>query len=208
MPTPKAIGSIPISCRCAEPWNGASEGGHEQGNFASGCAKWNDRFRDTFRKPQNKLPHERVTPADQALRFARSRDLYQDDGRKPWHSVKFLVTHDGPTLRDLYAFNLPGRIAWNLDTSLSEQRQSARNGFLLPLVSAGVPMFTGGDEFYRSQKEHDDPCSQDTDWNHLNWANLIKYQQHCDFARRPLAFRRAHPAFRPAEYLEGKGPQW
>lgn len=188
----------------AEPWNGAGEGGQEQGNFPAGWAEWNDRFRDTFRKSQNNLRNGGITPADLAMRFAGSKDLYQDDGRKPWHSINFLVAHDGPTLRDLYSFNLTGRIAWNQDDNLSLQRQAARNGFLLPLLSAGVPMFTGGDEFYRTQKGHDNPYNQDTDWNYLNWANLTKHKKHHDFARHALAFRRAHPAFRPAEYFEGK----
>jgi isoamylase len=40
-----------------------------------------------------------------ATRFAGSSDLYQDDGRRPWHSINFLVAHDGLTHRDLYACN-------------------------------------------------------------------------------------------------------
>ena len=46
---------------------------------------------------------EAVTPAELANRFAGSSDLYGDDGRKPWHSVNFMVAHDGFTLNDLYA---------------------------------------------------------------------------------------------------------
>jgi len=44
-----------------------------------------------------------VTPGELANRFADSSDLYGDDGRRPWHSVNFIVAHDGFTLHDLYA---------------------------------------------------------------------------------------------------------
>jgi isoamylase len=46
-----------------------------------------------------------LTHGTLASRFAGSSDLYGDDGRKPWHSVNFMVAHDGFTLRDLYAYN-------------------------------------------------------------------------------------------------------
>jgi glycogen operon protein len=186
----------------AEPWT-ASGDGQQQGNFPSSWAEWNDRFRDTFRKAQNKLGVEAVTPGDLATRFAGSRDLYQDDGRKPWHSINALVEHDGPTLRDLYSFNIDGRRAWNQNGDASLQRQAGRNGFALPLFSIGVPMFCGGDELYRTLGGNDNPYNLDNTPNYLDWSGMTRFKNHHDFCRRAIAFRRAHPALRPAEYFEG-----
>lgn len=65
-------------------------------------------------------------------------------------------------------------------------------------------MFCGGDEFLRSTKGNDNPFNVDNELNYLDW-NLIKTNKnHFDFARRIIAFRRAHPALRPAEYFDGK----
>ncbi len=186
----------------AEPW-AASGDGQQQGNFPSGWAEWNDRFRDTFRKSQNKLGVDDVTPADLAMRFAGSRDLYQDDGRKPWHSINGLVQHDGPTLRDLYSYNNNGRRAWDQGGDLKLQRQATRNGFLIPLVSIGVPMFCGGDEIYRTVNGNDNPYNLDDKPNYLDWSGKTTFKDHYDFCRRALSFRKVHPALRPAEYFEG-----
>jgi glycogen operon protein len=187
----------------AEPWTASGGGGQQQGNFPSGWAEWNDRFRDTFRKSQNKLGFDDVTPSDLATRFAGSRDLYQDDGRKPWHSINSLVEHDGPTLRDLYSFNIDGRRAWDQNGDTSLQRQAARNGFVLPLVSIGVPMFCGGDELYRTVNGNDNPFNLDATPNYLDWSGKVTFKNHFDLCRRALAFRHAHTALRPAEYFDG-----
>jgi glycogen operon protein len=187
----------------AEPWNARGDFSQQQGNFPAGWAEWNDRFRDTFRRSQNKLDVDDVTPGDLATRFGGSRDLYQDDGRKPWHSINSLVEHDGPCLRDLYAFNNDGRRAWNQDGDVGLQRQAARNGFALPLLSIGTPMFTGGDEMYRTQLGNDNPFDIDSPENYLDWSNVAAHRRHFDFARRVIAFRRAHPALRPADYFDG-----
>jgi glycogen operon protein len=190
----------------AEPWTGTGEG-QEQGNFPSGWAEWDDRFRDTFRRSQNRLGIRDVTPGDLATRIAGSRDLYQDDGRKPWHSINSLVEHDGPCLRDLYSFTSDdrksGRLMWNQGGDPSLQRQACRNGFALPLLSIGTPMFTGGDEMYRTQFGNDNPYNIDSPKNYLNWSDIAAHQHHFDFARRVIAFRKAHPALRPADYFDG-----
>jgi isoamylase len=187
----------------AEPWNGSGGGGQQQGNFPAGWAEWNDRFRDCFRKSQNKLGFAQITPAEMATRFAGSRDLYQDDGRKPWHSINFVVAHDGPSLRDLYAFNNDGRNGWDQDGRKEQQRQAARNGFAFPLLSIGVPMFTGGDEMYRTQLGDDNPYNKDAAFNYLNWKDAVTHKKHLTFAKRVIAFRKAHPVFRPVDYLQG-----
>jgi glycogen operon protein len=191
----------------AEPYTGdGRQDGQQEGNFPSGWAEWNPRYRDNLREEQNRLGFTNVTPGILANGFAGSSDLFQDDGRKPWHSVNSIVEHDGPTLHDLYTFNLKdgGRRAWDQGGDKSLQRQAARDGFAFPLLSLGTPMFCGGDEFLRSTGGNDNPFNVDNESNYLDWSLVKTNQNHFDFARRMIAFRRAHPALRPAEYFDGK----
>ena len=68
---------------------------YQVGGFPTGWAEWNGIYRDTVRQVQNRLGSAAVTPGQMASRFAGSSDLFGDDGRKPWHSVNFITTHDG-----------------------------------------------------------------------------------------------------------------
>ncbi|MBA3487311.1 MAG: glycogen-debranching protein, partial [Lysobacter sp.] len=88
----------------AEPW-AIGGNSYQVGGFPAGWAEWNGIYRDSLRKKQNQMGVEAVTPGELANRFAGSSDLYGDDGRKPWHSINFMVAHDGFTLNDLYAYN-------------------------------------------------------------------------------------------------------
>jgi isoamylase len=72
----------------AEPW-GIGDGTFQQGGFPSGWAEWNSFFRDSFRASQNKLGVAKTLLSELTTRFAGSEDLFQDNGRKPWHSVNF-----------------------------------------------------------------------------------------------------------------------
>jgi glycogen operon protein len=187
----------------AEPW-GASGDTQRQGQFPWGWAEWNDRFRDRLRRSQNKMGIDDVTPGELALRFAGSDDLYRSNGRKPWHGVSYLASHDGFCLRDLYTYTDGGQNAWNQGGDAMLQRQATRNGFAFPMLAAGVPMFTGGDEMYRTQNGNSNPYNIDGKLTHLEWSNLKTYHGHFTFAHRIIAFRNAHPALRPAEYFLGK----
>lgn len=40
-----------------------------------------------------------------ATRLAGSADLYHTNKRKPYHSINFVIAHDGFTLADLVAYN-------------------------------------------------------------------------------------------------------
>jgi isoamylase len=202
----------------AEPW-GIGEGTYQLGNFPAGWAEWNGRFRDTFRKSQNKLGVEATPPAELAKRFGGSPDLYADDGRKPWSSVNFLVAHDGFTLRDLYAYNSKqnnrpwpfgpsdggedNNLSWDQGGDTAMQRQAARNGLAAIMLSAGVPMITGGDEMYRTQYGNNNAYNLDSDKNWLDYAGRTASANFFQYARKLMNFRRAHPALRPAEFRRG-----
>jgi isoamylase len=201
----------------AEPW---AIGGntYQVGNFPSGWIEWNGSYRDTLRKDQNALGTEAVTPGQLATRFSGSSDLYGDDGRKPWHSVNFLVAHDGFTLKDLYSCNQKNNnqpwpygpsdggddhnVSWDQGGDAAQQRRAARNGLALIALSAGVPMFTGGDEFLRTQYCNNNAYNLDSNKNWLTYPATgdTVAQNFRTFAKRLIAFRKAHPALRPGNF--------
>ncbi len=85
----------------AEPWD-VGPGGYQVGNFPPVWTEWNGKFRDTTRDFWRGEPS---TLAEFASRISGSADLYQDDGRRPFHSINFVTCHDGFTLNDLVSYN-------------------------------------------------------------------------------------------------------
>ena len=202
----------------AEPW-AIGNGTYQVGQFPHHWVEWNDKFRDTFRMSQNKLGFANLPPAELARRFSGSSDLFQDDGRKPWHSLNFIVAHDGFCLRDLYSFNgkknnqpwpfgpsdggSDNNIGWDQGGDAALQRQAARNGLAFLMLSAGVPMITGGDEMYRTQFGNNNVYNLDSEKNHLDWNDATRFPRFLSYSKKLIAFRRAHPALRPAEFFKG-----
>jgi isoamylase len=213
MPARPAAGGAGVDW-IAEPWTAV--GDYQVGNFPAGWAEWNDKFRDSFRKDQNKLGTDAVTLGELATRFAGSSDLYGDDGRKPWHSVNFMVAHDGFTLRDLYGCNSKNNLqawpygpsdggsdnnnSWDQSGVAADQRRAARNGMAFLALSAGTPMMTGGDEALRSIQCNNNPYNLDSTANWLGWTLNTDQTNFKTFVTRLLAFRNAHPALRPANF--------
>jgi glycogen operon protein len=202
----------------AEPW-AIGGNSYQVGNFPSGWAEWNGYYRDTFRKDQNEMGVSTVTPGQLASRFAGSSDLYSDDGRKPYHSINFMVAHDGFTLKDLYSCNSKNNsqpwpygpsdggedhnVSWDQGGIAADQRKAARNGFAFLMLSAGTPMFNGGDEFLRTQYCNNNAYNLDSSANWLNYTLTTEQAHFKTFAQRLIAFRKAHPALRPANFFSG-----
>lgn len=202
----------------AEPW-AVGGNSYQVGGFPAGWAEWNGLYRDQIRKKQNKLGIETVTTGMLATRLAGSADLYQDDGRKPWHSVDFVVAHDGFTLNDLYAYNAKQNDqpwpygpsdggedrndSWDQGGDRAAQRKAARTGLALLMLSAGVPMITGGDEALRTQFGNNNPYNLDSPANWLYWTRDAYEADFETYTRRLIAFRKTHPALRPAGFYAG-----
>lgn len=199
----------------AEPW-AIGGNSYQVGAFPSGWAEWNGIYRDTVRQAQNKLGSVAVTTGQMATRFGGSSDLYGDDGRKPWHSVNFISAHDGFTLKDLYGCNSKNNLqawpygpsdggednnnSWDQGGIAADQRKAARNGMALMLLSAGVPMMVGGDEALRSLNCNNNPYNIDSGANWLGWTWNTDQNNFQEFSKRMIAFRKAHPALRPANF--------
>ncbi len=199
----------------AEPW-AIGGNSYQVGNFPGTWSEWNGIYRDTFRQDQNKMGSVTVTPGQLATRFTGSSDLYGDDGRAPQNSINFMVAHDGFTLKDLYVCNVKNNTqawpygpsdggednnnSWDQAGVAADQRKAARNGFAFLMLSAGTPMLTGGDEFLRTQYCNNNAYNLDSTANWLNYTLDSNQTNFKSFAQGLIAFRKAHPALRPAGF--------
>jgi glycogen operon protein len=204
----------------AEPWD-VGPGGYQVGNFPILWSEWNGIYRDTMRD----FWRGRAPLGDFASRFGGSADLYESDGRRPFASVNFITAHDGFTLHDLVSYNEKHNEAngedgadgttdnrsWNCgvegptdDPSVLALRARQERNFLATLLlSQGVPMLLGGDEWGRSQGGNNNAWCQD---NELSWFQWDRADgELLAFVRRLIELRRAHPVFRRTKFFEGKG---
>jgi len=202
----------------AEPW-AIGAGTYQIGNFPWGWAEWNDHFREVLRKDQNKMGIEPVTPGQIATRVAGSSDLFEDDGRAPWQSINFLVSHDGFTLKDLYSCNEKNNNqswpygpsdggennnnAWDHGGDSAAQRQAARTGMALLMMSVGTPMMTGGDEFLRSQGCNNNAYNLDSVGNWMDWRASGQNDSFQAFTRKLISLRRAHRSIMRQAFFDG-----
>jgi glycogen operon protein len=208
----------------AEPWD-VGPGGYQVGNFPVLWSEWNGIYRDTVRD----FWRGDASVADFASRFTGSSDLYQSDGRKPFASINFTTAHDGFTLRDLVSYNEKHNEAngednrdgtddnrsWNCgaegptdDPAINELRErQQRNLIATLLLSQGVPMLLGGDEFGRSQDGNNNAWCQDNGISWYGWEHDEWQQRLLAFTRRMIALRRDHPVFRRTRFLDGQGSE-
>ena len=203
----------------AEPWDIA---GYQVGGFPARWSEWNGKFRDTVR---DFWRGEDGTLGELALRLTGSGDIYSSGRRTPLASINFVTAHDGFTLADLTSYNAKHNDAngedsndgeshnrsWNCGVEgptddedvLALRARQRRNLLGTLLLSAGVPMILGGDEFGRTQHGNNNAYCQDDEISWYDWAHADEHM--LAFARRAIALRRAHPALRPREYLRTQG---
>jgi len=206
----------------AEPWD-VGLGGYQVGNFPIDWAEWNGRYRDTVRRFWK---GDAGMVADLAYRLTGSSDLYSDDGRSPGASINFVTCHDGFTLHDLVSYNVKHNGAnlednrdgmdqndsWNCgvegdstDPAILKLRARQYRNFLATLLlSQGTPMLCAGDEFARTQQGNNNPYCQDNTITWVDWSRANQFADLLDFTRQLIAFRNAHPAFRRADFLQGR----
>jgi glycogen operon protein len=195
------------------------------GNFPLGWSEWDDRYRKPIRQAQNKLGVGgfEVTPGQLTTLFAGSSDLFAHNGRKPFNGINYVVVHDGFNLRDLYSFNdalnsmlvFPfgpssgggnsnDNLSWDQGGDPALQRQAARTGMALLLVSAGVPLIVGGDEMYRTQFGNNNPVNLDNAKFYLDYSLRAQFRHHFNYAAAMLGFRQGHAALRRAGFFDGQ----
>jgi len=206
----------------AEPWD-VGDGGYQVGNFPPPFAEWNGKYRDAMR---GFWRGDEGLIGEVGYRLTGSPDLYQDDGRRPYHSVNFITSHDGFTLNDLVSYNDkhneangeenrdgdPNNRSWNAgvegptkDAKIEKFRRQQQRNFLTTLfLSEGVPMLLGGDEFSRTQEGNNNAYCQDNEISWLNWQWDDKQKSLFEFTRKLIQLRREHPVFRRPKFFEGK----
>jgi isoamylase len=205
----------------AEAWDAA--GAYQVGSFPGGrWAEWNDRYRDDVRRfwrgDPGGSPHL-------ATRISGSADLYLRDGRKPFHSINFITSHDGFTLNDLVSYESKhneengenNEDGWDYnfsenygeegkteDPSIEALRNRQVKNFLLTLfLSLGTPMLLGGDEFRRTQRGNNNPYCQNNEISWYEWGFLREHGDIYRFCRELISFRKRHLAFLRPEFYTG-----
>ncbi len=209
----------------AEPWD-VGDGGYQVGNFPVLWAEWNDKYRDTVRKFWR---GDEDQMAELGWRLTGSSDLYQEDGRNPFASINYVVSHDGFTLHDVVSYaqkhneangeanrdghdnNLScnyGHEGETDDPQLRRIRQQQKRNFLATLLfSQGVPMLCGGDEIGRTQRGNNNAYCQDNELSWFNWQLNDEGQDLFQFACRVIALRQKHPALHRRKFFQGRGIQ-
>jgi glycogen operon protein len=216
----RALTALPASTTLiAEPW-GVGAGTYQLGNFPTGWSEWNGVFRDTIRQAQNELGVMPVAPSALVAKLSGSPDVFDHAGRAPAASINFVDCHDGFTLHDEYAYSAPNDAQpfplgpssggsttdypWDQGGSAAAQAQAARTGLALVGLSAGVPMFQGGDEMLRTQAGNNNAYNLDDSAMWLDWSLATTNAAFVTWTSRLFAFRAAHVALRPAAFWDGK----
>jgi glycogen operon protein len=206
----------------AEPWD-VGEGGYQVGQFPVLWAEWNGKFRDTVRRFWK---GDGGQLSDLAYRLTGSSDLYEFDGRKPYASINFITAHDGFTLCDLVSYNekhneangennqdgTNDNASWNMgaegptdDPNINQLRERQMRNFIATLMlSQGVPMLTGGDEFARSQQGNNNCYCQDDELTWFDWTPDKARDRLREFTRGIIQLRLAHPNLHRRKFFQDR----
>jgi len=204
----------------AEPWDVGRLDSYDVGRFPPLWSEWNGRYRDMMRDFWRS--HDGLI-GEFASRLSGSSDLYAAAGRRPTASVNFITVHDGFTLTDLVSYNSKHNEAngeanrdgtgdnrsWNCgaegptaDPAVVDLRARQRRAMLTTLLlSFGVPMLDGGDEFGRTQQGNNNAYCQDNAISWFDWSSVD--DEMLGFTRRLIGLRREHPVFRRRRFLTG-----
>jgi glycogen operon protein len=210
----------------AEAWDTA--GAYEVGSFSERrWAEWNGSYRDDVR---------RFWRGDDGMlglfasRICGSADIYTVSGKGPESSINFITSHDGFTLNDLVSYRDKHNEANGennhdgTDANYSEnygaegetndagietvRKRQIKNFLLTLLISRGVPMLLGGDEFRRTQGGNNNAYCQDNETSWYDWNCLDKHREIFRFIRGMIAFRLAHPVLSREQFYSDAEIQW
>ncbi|HEV2046742.1 MAG TPA: glycogen debranching enzyme GlgX, partial [Chthoniobacterales bacterium] len=103
-------------------------------------------------------------------------------------------------------------LSWNCgaegatdDPKIDMLRRRQRRNFLTTLLlSQGVPMLLGGDEFGRTQHGNNNAYCQDNEISWFKWERDEKQNQLLEFTKRLIQLRREHPVFRRPKFFRGR----
>jgi len=210
----------------AEAWDSA--GAYQVGSFPGRrWSEWNGRFRDDVRRFWRGDPG---MAGALASRLGGSADVYRRDGKAPVNSVNFVTCHDGFTLADLVSYERKhneangeenrdgandnyganyGAEGPTDDPAINAVRlRQMKNVLATLLLSRGVPMILGGDEFARSQRGNNNAYCQDNELAWHDWRLVERNSELLRFVRGVIAFRKRHPVLRTEGFLRAEEVIW
>jgi isoamylase len=210
----------------AEAWDAA--GAYEVGSFSERrWTGWNGRYRDDVRRFWR---GDGGMLGAFASRLCGSADIYASSGKGPECSINFVTCHDGFTLNDLVSYrvkhneangennrdgsneNLSGNYGVEGETGdariESLRKRQIKNFLLSLLISRGVPMLLGGDEFRRTQGGNNNAYCQDNETSWHDWRYLDRHGDIHRFTRGMIALRRAHPVLSKERFYTEADIQW
>ncbi len=208
----------------AEAWDAA--GLNQVGSFPGygRWSEWNGYYRDDVRRFWR---GDKGLVSRFASRVCGSDDIYRDaaGGGRPGHTVNFVTAHDGFTLNDLVSYSRKhneangeenrdgeshnhsmnfGAEGETRDAGVNQRRRRhMKNHLATLLVSQGVPMLLGGDEFCRTQRGNNNAYCQDNEISWVDWTLADRNAEMLRFARLMIRFRRSHPVLRRRHFFEG-----
>ncbi|MCA9154707.1 MAG: glycogen debranching enzyme GlgX, partial [Planctomycetales bacterium] len=161
-----------------------------------------------------------------ATRLAGSSDLYEPGGRRPYHSINFITSHDGFPLNDLVSYNGKhnevngednrdgdnNNLSYNYGVEGATRHKGIerirvrqiKNMLSTMMLSQGVPMMLSGDECRRTQHGNNNAYCQDNEITWIDW-NLAESQESLvEFTRSLARLRHEHPVFRRRRFFHGR----
>ena len=220
----KVVGQDPVLSRVkliAEPWDVAM-GGYHLGEFPAGWSEWNQEYRTTVRRF---FRGDSGMLGRMAGALTGSAHLFNPNFRRPYASINYIGTHDGFTLADLVSYH-DKRNAANGENNADGQNDNfsvdygvegptsdpeiirkrvlhARNLMAALLLSAGVPMLNGGDEFFRTQGGNNNPYCQDNETTWFDWDWAPHQREFFEFVKQLIEVRRSQPALQRRRFFRG-----
>ena len=210
----------------AEAWDAA--GVYQVGRFPGRrWSEWNASFRDDVRRFWRGDPGLRGALAS---RLCGSADLYQHSGKAPLNSINFVTCHDGFTLNDLVSYagkhneangeqnhdgmseNYSANYGVEGPTESADiqrlRRRQMKNFIATLMLSRGVPMLLGGDEFGRSQNGNNNAYCQDNEASWYDWERLQVHGELHDFTRDMIALRKRYPVLSAEQFYRQDELVW
>ncbi|MCB1180980.1 MAG: glycogen debranching protein GlgX [Chlamydiia bacterium] len=210
----------------AEAWDAG--GLYQVGSFPSWgvWAEWNGKFRDDIR---DFLKGTDGAIGGFATRLCGSEDLYSEE-RLPYHSINFITSHDGFTLKDLVSYNEKHNEdngegnrdgdthnrSWNcghegetlVKKTLTLRKRQIRNFFMALMISQGVPMLLMGDEYGHTKRGNNNSWCHDGPINWFGWDKLKINKDFFKFCKSMIAFRKKHPILYRSRFLTTQDITW
>jgi len=211
----------------AEPWD--CGGLYQVGSFPNWdvWAEWNGKFRDDVRRF---IKGDMGMKKAFATRLCGSSDLYQTNQRKPFHSINFVIAHDGFSLHDLVAYNekhndINGEgnndgsndnFSWNCGVEgptsdagvLALRERQMRNMMVALMISQGTPMMVMGDEIAKTHNGNNNWYGHYADWTFMKWNLSDSQQALLRFCSELIKLRKEHPALARAEFVNSGDYTW